>query len=63
MKNNEEINSATATNFAKDVIDDFLSEAKFYNDQNTDKSSYLIHLARFHKDRPGGRAAKSKIII
>ncbi len=63
LKNNEEINSSAATNFAKDVIDDFLSEAKFYNDQNTDKSSYLIHLARFHKDRPGGRAAKSKIII
>ncbi len=63
LKNNEEINSAAATNFAKEVIDDFLSEAKFYNDQNTDKSSYLIHLARFHKDRPGGRAAKSKIII
>lgn len=63
LKNNEEINSAAATNFTKEVIDDFLSEAKFYNDQNTDKSSYLIHLARFHKDRPGGRAAKSKIII
>ena len=63
LKNNEEINSSTATNFAKDVIDDFLSEAKFYNDQNTDKNSYLIHLARFHKDRPGGRAVKSKIII
>jgi len=63
LKNNEEINSAAATNFTKEVIDDFLSEAKFYNDQNTDKSSYLIHLVRFHKDRPGGRAAKSKIII
>jgi len=63
LKNNEEINSAAATNFTKEVIDDFLGEAKFYNDQNTDKSSYLIHLARFHKDRPGGRAAKSKIII
>ena len=63
LKNKEDINSAAATNFAKEVIDDFLSEAKFYNDQNTDKSSYLIHLARFHKDRPGGRAAKSKIII
>ena len=63
LKNNEEINLSAATNFAKDVIDDFLSEAKFYNDQNTDKSSYLIHLARFHKDRPGGRAVKSKIII
>jgi len=63
LKNNEEINSSAATNFAKDVIDDFLSEAKFYNEQNTDKSSYLIHLARFHKDRPGGKAVKSKIII
>ena len=63
LRNNEEINSATATNFAKEVIDDFLSEAKFYNDQNIDKSSYLIHLARFHKDRPGGKAVKSKIII
>ena len=63
LKNNDEINSSAATNFAKDVIDDFLSEAKFYNDQNTDKSSYLTHLVRFHKDRPGGKAAKSKIII
>jgi len=63
LRNNEEINSAAATNFTKEVIDDFLSEAKFYNDQNTNKSSYLIHLVRFHMDRPGGRAAKSKIII
>jgi hypothetical protein len=63
LKNNPDMQLAVTTGFAKDVIEDFLNEAKFYSDQDTGKNSYLTHLARFHKDRPGGKAAKSEIII
>ncbi len=63
IKDNPELGRAITTNFTKDVVEDFLNEAKFYEREDTAKNSYLTHLARFHKDRPSGKAAKSGIIL
>ncbi len=63
IKNNPDLGRAVTTNFTKDVVEDFLNEAKFYEQENSAKNSYLTHLTRFHKDRPGGKAAKSEIIL
>ena len=63
LKNHEDMRMAITTNFAKDVVEDFLNEAKFYEKEDEARNSYLTHLARFHKDRPSSKVTKSEIIL
>jgi hypothetical protein len=36
--------------FASDVIDEFLTEAKFYMENGSNQKSYLIHILRYYPD-------------
>jgi hypothetical protein len=36
--------------FASDVIDEFLNEAKFYMENGSNQKSYLIHILRYYPD-------------
>jgi len=63
IKDNTDLRQSVSTNFAKDVVEDFLNEARFYEQENVSVNSYLTHLAKFHKDRPGAKATKSEIIL
>ena len=63
FKKKPDMSLTTIGGFIKEVLEDFLDEANFYSDQDADKNTYLTHLARYHKDRPGSKAAKSQIIL
>jgi hypothetical protein len=49
--------------YATAVIEEFLNEAKFYMENDSNPSSYLIHILRYYPEEPQERAEKSGLII
>jgi hypothetical protein len=45
------------TDYAKEVVEEFLKEVKFYVELDSNPQSYLTHISRYHPER--AKAAKS----
>lgn len=51
------------TNFVTQVFDEFIAEAKFYDDLDGDEDSYPRHLARYHPEEKKSVNDQSGLII
>ena len=49
--------------FALSVVDDFLKEAKFYIENDSNLQSYLVHILRYHQEEDVASGRQSEIII
>jgi hypothetical protein len=49
--------------FAKDVIEEFLKEIKFYIEMEKNPQSYLIHISRYHPERVEPKQRGSSLIV
>ncbi len=52
-----------SVDFAKDVVDEFRKEVKFYMKVDFNPRSYLIHISRYHPEKPGASQGGGRIII
>ena len=49
--------------YAKDVVEEFLKEIKFYMEMEKNPQSYLIHISRYHPERIETRQGGGSLII
>lgn len=64
FKDNPEVGASRINlDFALLVVKEFLEEAMFYMENDTNPKSYLIHLMRYHPEEEVQTPAESKLII
>ena len=64
FKDNPEVGASRINlDFALLVVKEFLEEAAFYMENDTNPKSYLIHLTRYHPEEEVETPAESKLII
>lgn len=49
--------------FALGVVDEFLKEARFYMENDSNPESYLVHILRYHPEEEVAAGRKSELII
>jgi hypothetical protein len=49
--------------YAKEVVEEFLKEVKFYMEMDPNPQSYLIHISRYHPERSGTTQSSGSLII
>ena len=49
--------------YAKDVVEEFLKEAKFYMEMDSNPQSYLIHISRYHPEKAQTSQRGGSLII
>lgn len=49
--------------YSRDVVEEFLKEAKFYMETDSDPQSYLIHISRYHPEKAEPAQKRSSLII
>lgn len=49
--------------FAKDVVEEFLKEIKFYMEVDSNPQSYLIHISRYHPEKSGATQSGGSLIV
>ncbi len=63
-KDSPEISESRLTlDFAVSVVSEFLKEARFYMENDSNPKSYLIHILRYHPEEEAGAAPQSDLII
>ncbi len=64
FKDNHDITEDRVTvDFALNVVDDFLREAKFYMENDSNLQSYLVHILRYHPEEEAAAGRQSELII
>ena len=64
FKDNHDITEDRVTvDFALNVVDDFLKEAKFYMENDSNLQSYLVHILRYHPEEEAATGRQSELII
>lgn len=49
--------------FAKEIVQEFLKEVNFYIENESNPTSYLIHILRYHPQQSGSQRDSGRIII
>jgi hypothetical protein len=64
LKDSPEIREDRVTiDIASSVIEEFLKEARFFSENDSNPQSYLIHLLRYHPTEEAAPARQSELII
>ena len=50
FKDNPDVAGRVTLDFAASVVDEFLSEAKFYSENDSNEKSYFIHILRYYPE-------------
>ncbi|MGH7807830.1 MAG: hypothetical protein ACRENT_07025 [Thermodesulfobacteriota bacterium] len=49
--------------YARDVVEEFLKEIRFYIEMDSNPQSYLIHVSRYHPDKSGATQGGGSLIM